>query len=64
MSVHLESVRCELRRYGAEQVRVELASVFVCDERREALELLRVVSSLGSTEGAVSAADDPSRASK
>jgi hypothetical protein len=47
MSVQLESVRGELRRYGRNQVRVELASVFICDRRDEALEIIRSVASLG-----------------
>ncbi len=47
MSIKLESVRGELRKYGRNQVRVELGSVFVCDDRDEALSLIRAVASLG-----------------
>lgn len=47
MTVTMESVRGEVRRYGSSQVRVELVSVFVCDRREEALGLIRSVASLG-----------------
>jgi len=52
MAIRLESVRGELRKYGDAQVRVELWSVFVCDQKEEALHLVRAVASLGAPDDA------------
>lgn len=46
MSAKLESVHGELQDYGEGQVRLELSSVFICDRRDEALELIRLVALL------------------
>lgn len=54
MSVRLESVSAEFRRYGDRQVRVELASVFICDDRTEALTLLRRVAEAAANAGSTS----------